>query len=90
MWFAALGNPQENPWFIGTLICLLEGNPEVVNLLATNPFPDKAPRYVRALFYRYRFTTTKERRETGAWWKRMELREYVPALSLEELRQNRQ
>jgi hypothetical protein len=89
MWFAALGSPQENPWFIRTLICLLKGNREVVNLLATNPFPDNPPRYVRALFYRYRFTTTKERRETSAWWKRVELREYVPALSLEDLRQDR-
>jgi predicted DCC family thiol-disulfide oxidoreductase YuxK len=89
MWFAALGTPQENPWFIRTLICLLKGNRDVVNLLARNPFPDQPPRYVRALFYRYGFTTAMEHRETAAWWRRVELREYVPAVSLEDLRQDR-
>ena len=90
MWFAALATPQENPWFIRTLICLLEGNRDVVNLLATDPFPNKPPRYIRALFYRYRFTKTKEHRETGAWWSRVELREYVPTFSLEDIHQDRQ
>ena len=85
MWFAALGTPRQNPWFIRTLICLLQGKRDVVDLLATNPFPEKPPRYVRALFYRYRFTTMAERRQTGAWWQRQELREYVPAFSLEEM-----
>ncbi|MGH8102080.1 MAG: lipase maturation factor family protein, partial [Chthoniobacterales bacterium] len=85
MWFAALGTPRQNPWFIRTLICLLQGKRDVVQLLATSPFPEKPPRYVRALFYRYRFTTMAERRQTGAWWQRQELREYVPAFSLEQM-----
>ena len=55
-------------------------------LLAHNPFPDKPPRYVRAMFYRYRFTTVDELRQTGAWWKRQELREYLPTLSLDQFR----
>jgi hypothetical protein len=90
MWFAALGRPRENPWFIRTLICLLDGKRDVVRLLATNPFPGKPPRYIRALFYRYRFTTAEERRKTGAWWKHQELHEYVPAFSLDQVRQNQQ
>ena len=85
MWFAALGTPRQNPWFIRTLICLLQGKRAVVQLLETNPFPEKPPRYVRALFYRYRFTTMAERRRNTAWWHRQELREYVPAFSLEEM-----
>ena len=48
----------------------------------------KPPRYIRASFYRYRFTTLRERRETGAWWKRQELREYLPTVSLDQLRSN--
>jgi hypothetical protein len=55
-------------------------------LLANNPFPDKPPHYIRAMFYRYRFTTVDELRQTGAWWKREELREYLPTLSLEQFR----
>jgi predicted DCC family thiol-disulfide oxidoreductase YuxK len=85
MWFAALGTPRQNPWFIRTLICLLQGKRDVVQLLETNPFPEKPPRYVRALFYRYRFTTMAERQQTGAWWQRQELREYVPAFSLDQM-----
>jgi hypothetical protein len=83
MWFAALGTPQENPWFIRLVICLLEGKPQVTRLLAQNPFPQTAPRFVRATFYRYRFTTSSEHRQSGAWWKRQELGEYLRPVSLQ-------
>ena len=86
MWFAALGSPRENPWFVALIYRLLQGSHEVNSLLANNPFPDKPPRYIRAMFYRYRFTTVDELRQTGAWWKREELREYLPTLSLEQFR----
>jgi hypothetical protein len=86
MWFAALGTPRENPWFVALIYRLLQGSHEVNELLANNPFPEKRPRYVRAMFYRYRFTTLDELRHTGAWWRREELREYLPTLSLEQFR----
>jgi predicted DCC family thiol-disulfide oxidoreductase YuxK len=86
MWFAALGTPRENPWFVGLIYRLLKGSHEVNDLLANNPFPREPPRYVRAMFYRYRFTTLDELRHTGAWWKREELHEYLPTLSLEQFR----
>jgi hypothetical protein len=86
MWFAALGTPQQNPWFGGLIIRLLQGSRDVNRLLAKNPFPYEPPRYIRAMFYRYRFTTTSEHRQTEAWWKRQELREYFPAVSLDQIR----
>ena len=86
MWFAALGTPRENPWFVALIFRLLQGSHDVNGLLANNPFADKPPRYIRSLFYRYRFTTMDELHQTGAWWKREELREYLPTLSLEEFR----
>src|SRR5437764_2997484 len=86
MWFAALGTPQQNPWFGGLTIRLLQGSADVNRLLAHNPFPDKPPRYIRARFYRYRFTTTEEHRRSGAWWKRQELGEYLPTVSLDQFR----
>jgi predicted DCC family thiol-disulfide oxidoreductase YuxK len=86
MWFAALETPQENPWFIALVFRLLQGSRDVSSLLARNPFPDKPPRYIRAMFFRYRFTTVDELRQTGAWWKREELREYRPTLSLDQFR----
>ncbi|PYI45599.1 MAG: hypothetical protein DMF11_11480 [Verrucomicrobia bacterium] len=87
MWFAALGTYRENQWFVRLIVRLLEGSQDVSRLLATNPFPHEPPRYIRAIFYRYRFTTLRERRDTGAWWKREQLQEYLPTVSLDQLRQ---
>ncbi len=86
MWFAALEAPQQNPWLAGLIVRLLEGSRDVNGLLASNPFAGQPPRYIRAMFYRYRFTTSEERRQTGAWWKRQEIREYLPTISLDQLR----
>jgi predicted DCC family thiol-disulfide oxidoreductase YuxK len=86
MWFAALEAPRENPWLIALTFRLLQGSHDVTGLLARDPFPDKPPRYIRAMFYRYRFTTLDELRQTGAWWKRQELREYLPTLSVDQFR----
>jgi lipase maturation factor 1 len=85
MWFAALGSYRQNPWFVQTVIALLHGKKEVGALFATNPFPNAPPRFVRASFYRYRFTTAEEHRQTGAWWKREDLGEYLPSVSLEDV-----
>jgi hypothetical protein len=86
MWFAALGSPRQNRWFLEFERCLLEGKSNVAGLLKTNPFPEKPPRYLRALFYRYRFTSVEEHRRTGAWWKREEIGEYVRSVSLDDFR----
>src|SRR5438034_1367346 len=86
MWFAALGSYRENSWFVQTVICLLHGKPEVTALFERNPFPQSPPRYVRATVYRYRFTTAEEHQATGASWKRQELGEYLPGVSLEDVR----
>jgi lipase maturation factor 1 len=86
MWFAALGTAQQNPWFIRLVICLLEGKRDVTRLIAHDPFPNQPPRYLRAILYRYRFTTAKEHGQTGAWWRRQELGEYLPTTSLQGIR----
>src|SRR5438093_8370984 len=83
MWFAALGTPEQNPWFTRLAVCLLKGKMDVARLFAHDPFPNQPPRYIRAILFRYRFTTAKEHRQTGAWWKREELGEYLPTVSLE-------
>jgi predicted DCC family thiol-disulfide oxidoreductase YuxK len=82
MWFAALGNYQSAPWTVHFMVRLLQGSPAVLGLLATNPFPEAPPHYVRAQLYEYRFTTFAERRATGDWWRRELKGEYLPALSL--------
>ncbi|HUJ23588.1 MAG TPA: lipase maturation factor family protein [Bryobacteraceae bacterium] len=82
MWFAALGTASNNPWFAGFLQRLLENSPAVTALLDRNPFPDKPPRYVRALVYDYRYTSPEEGKATGAWWVRRLEGVYFPAVTL--------
>jgi hypothetical protein len=84
MWFAAMSDYQDYPWFVNFVAKLLEGDPEVLGLLRQNPFPQHAPRYVRAMLYEYHFTTPAEHRQTGNWWKRTLTRPYFPAVSLED------
>jgi lipase maturation factor 1 len=84
MWFAALGSDQNNPWFINFLIRLLQGSPEVLQLLEINPFPDRPPRYIRATLNEYHFTDITARRREGTWWRREKLWPYAPTLSLSE------
>ncbi len=82
MWFAALGNYQSNPWFVNMALRLLQGSPAVENLLASNPFPDRPPRFIRATVYEYTFSDFATRRATGAWWKREYRGGYLPAVGL--------
>jgi lipase maturation factor 1 len=82
MWFAALGTYQSSPWFVNMAVQLLQGSPEVSALLASNPFPNQPPRFIRALAYDYTFTDFATRRRTGAWWKREPKGQYLPAVGL--------
>jgi lipase maturation factor 1 len=82
MWFAALGSYQQNPWFTNFMLRLLQRSPDVTALLATNPFPNGPPRYIRALTYDYRFTDLAARRTTGDWWRRERKGSYFPEVSL--------
>ncbi|HYV28145.1 MAG TPA: lipase maturation factor family protein, partial [Candidatus Eisenbacteria bacterium] len=84
MWFAALGDYRQNPWFLNFCVRLLQGSPDVLGLLGRNPFPDAPPRYVRALVYEYHFTDFETRRKTGAWWHRELKGDYIPVISLRQ------
>ena len=84
MWFAALGDYQSDPWIVHFMGRLLEGSPEVLRLLADNPFPVAPPRYVRAMLYEYRFSTPAEKKATGDWWSRELKGVYVPAVGLRD------
>jgi Lipase maturation factor len=84
MWFLPLSARYGEQWFVPFLVRLLEGDRPTLALLRSNPFPDRPPRYVRALVYRYRFTTWRERRETGAWWVRTLVGDYVRPIRLRE------
>ncbi|HYN07384.1 MAG TPA: lipase maturation factor family protein [Vicinamibacterales bacterium] len=85
MWFAAMSPAPRDAWFRSLVVRLLEGDRHVVSLLDSTPFPDRPPRFLRARYYRYRFTSPEERAATGAWWKRDLAGEFMPAVSLDQL-----
>ncbi|MFI8370631.1 lipase maturation factor family protein [Streptomyces sp. NPDC085466] len=84
MWFAALSPGYARDWFGPFVERLLAGDRDTLRLLAHNPFPDAPPVHVRALLYRYRFSTWRELRATGAWWQRRLLRVYLPPVRLRD------
>lgn len=82
MWFAALSPRRPPQWFDILLLRLLQGEQEVLALFAENPFPDEAPKFVRAVYFEYAFTDWETREATGHWWNRSEIGLYRPAVSL--------
>ncbi|MEU6063908.1 MULTISPECIES: lipase maturation factor family protein [Streptomyces] len=90
MWFAALSPAYAGSWFGGLVERLLENDRDTLKLLRSSPFPpDEPPRYIRARLFRYRYTTWRELRETGACWERTYVREYLPPTRLAEAVQRR-
>lgn len=83
MWFAALSRPQRETWFRRLVVQLLRGSKPVESLFESVPFPDAPPRFVRARFWRYRFSTSEERERAGAWWVREPLGDYLEPVSLQ-------
>jgi lipase maturation factor 1 len=95
MWFASLTTYDNAPWFQTFCRRLLDGSPEVLRLLARNPFPDRPPTYIRGVLYRYHFaggdTGTGFLETRGnlsptaetcprCWWTRERLGDYSPVI----------
>ena len=80
LWFASLGTWTQYPLVINTEVLLLRNDPAVLALFDGNPFPDSPPRYLRAVLWQYWFSTLKEKREQGIWWRRQLLGLYAPTL----------
>jgi hypothetical protein len=77
MWFVPPQRRDMEPWFTRFIAALADNQPAITHLLAGNPFEGRAPpRYLRVDAYRYRFTTPKERAESGNWWKAEYLGEF--------------
>jgi len=83
MWFAAMSNYQNHPWFVNFMAKLLQDDRDVLSLLKSNPFEGHAPKYVRAELYEYHFANPETRRKRGVWWVRTLAGGYFPAVSLD-------
>jgi hypothetical protein len=73
-------------WFARFIRRLLAGDAAMLRLMGRNPFVEKPPVFIRALFYQYRYTSAEEKRRTGAWWRRELLGTYLEPVSLETLK----
>ncbi len=78
MWFAALSPGHPPDWFRRLMNNLETADPQVTSLFQGVPFPGQKPRYLRAEYYRYRYTDPTQRESTGAIWKREYLGLYWP------------
>jgi hypothetical protein len=72
-------------WFLELLRRLLEADRPTLKLLRTDPFSGRRPTFVRARYYRYQYTSWSEHRQSGAWWRRTLLGDFVPPTSLAAL-----
>jgi lipase maturation factor 1 len=81
LWFASLGNWEQNQIVPFTEARLLVQDVDVLNLFRGNPFPQSPPRYVRAVLWQYWFTSMEEKHRTGNWWRRSFMGQYAPTLS---------
>jgi Lipase maturation factor len=84
MWFAGMATADEYPWTFNLQWKLLQNEPGATTLFARNPFPDKPPRYIRAVLYRYRFA--KPGNSQRLWWTRERVGLWLPALSADDTR----
>jgi hypothetical protein len=82
LWFAAMSTPERYPWTLHLVSKLLQGDKATLGLLATNPFPDAPPHFVRAWLYRYRFAPPG----SGAYWERTLEGAWLPPLSADDPR----
>lgn len=81
MWFLPLGRSLDD-WFTAFLVKLLEADAATLRLLAEDPFDGTAPVWIRAVSYRYRFTTRAQLRESGPRWTRDRRRAVIGPLRL--------
>ncbi|MGA2052943.1 MAG: lipase maturation factor family protein [Opitutales bacterium] len=79
MWFASMGTPAQYPWTLHLVWKLLHNDPGTLSLFASNPFPGKPPRYIRAAYYKYSFAPPGN--PDGRWWNRQFLGLWLPPLS---------
>jgi len=83
LWFASLGDWQQNTLVPLTEERLLTNSRDVLALFRGNPFASAPPKYVRAMLWQYWFTSMREKRETGNWWRRQLLGLYAPVFTLQ-------
>jgi len=84
MWFAAMSSPDQYLWTYNLVWKLLHNAPGAVSLFASNPFPAKPPRFIRAVLYRYTFA--RPGNSGGLYWNRKQINIWISPLSAKDPR----
>lgn len=87
MWFASMASPSDYPWTLNLVWKLLHNDPRAVGLFAENSFPDRPPRYIRAVRYRYWFAPPGDAQ--GRWWQRERVGIWLVPVSAQDPRLRR-
>jgi len=82
MWFASMGTAEQYPWTYNLVWKLLHHDALALSLFANDPFNGKAPRFIRARIYRYKFA--KPGNPQGLYWSRELLGAWMPVLSVND------
>lgn len=89
MWFAGISPGYASGWFEPFVAKLLVADRRVLRLLRRDPFGGQRPRYVRAVLYRYRFSTWQQLRQDRVWWDRIPVGVFMPPTGLDNGRPGR-
>ncbi len=81
IWFAAMQDPNMNPWLIHMIYKLLRGDEQTASLLRLNPFKTGPPKFIRCELYEYHFTAD---RRDGAWWGRVRVGAWLPPMTADD------
>lgn len=81
-WFLPFESFDNENWFQNFLFRLLKGSKPVLALLRGNPFPEKPPKFIRAVAYDYVFSDYASKKKYGYWWTRRYIGDYSPLLTL--------
>jgi hypothetical protein len=79
MWFASMSTPDEYPWTLNLVWKLLHNDPNAISLFADNPFPNKPPKFIRAVLYHYQFA--KPGNIQNLWWTRQQVAIWISPTS---------
>lgn len=80
IWFAAMSSYEREPWLVHYVWKLLHNDKNALSLIENNPFPEKPPKYIRILIYRYEFENPYQSENV---WKRELLGLWMPPVSKE-------
>lgn len=80
---AAPSTYRKEVWTVSLAYRLLQGNRNVLTLLGNPSTIAASPKYVRAILYKFRYTTHLQSPQT--YWIRLKISEYFPAFSLDNI-----